>query len=122
MDRTTDAVAVRASLVLTTAYVATTGVPMTVYGKIGIFFDFTIGSLTSMEAKVQLSDVDSPGASDWYDLLDNDGTALEPEIATATGRFYWTPEPIITAKQARVMVKGTGTVTSSLLAVEVCQS
>ena len=112
MDRTTDAVAVRASLVLTTAYVATTGVPMTVYGKIGIFFDFTIGSLTSMEAKVQLSDVDSPGASDWYDLLDNDGTAL----------FYWTPEPIITAKQARVMVKGTGTVTSSLLAVEVCQS
>ncbi len=127
---------IRASAVLTTSYVASDAVDVGNCNQLGVFLDFTKGSLTSAQIKFQFSPANNPTntkaspASDteWYDYPISDtanGTTSSDEFIAAlrvyvdqvdtTGKkVYFLPAK---ARKFRVLVKGTGTVTSSLMAI-----
>ncbi len=114
-------VEIRASAVLTAAYVAAAS-DLNVAGKkkLVIDFDFTIGSLTSVEIKLQYS---PDGGTTWIDVRQTGAYTAGvqepvPDIvtltATAVGAQVWNVEVF---NLIRVLADGTGTVTSSLLAL-----
>jgi len=120
------AVSIRDSAVLTTSYVActvigseTTNASQTnQYNQLILYVDFTIGSLTSAEIKVEFS----PDATNYYQESSekvDDGTAnlyVSEYTIDATGAFRI---PIqCNDRYIKVSVKGTGTVTDSLMAVK----
>lgn len=117
-DRTTDVTVVRAATELTVSYVACSARPMAVYRRMAGYFTFVKGSATNFQAKVQTSDEDEPAAGDWHDVLDADGSALAPTLASANATVTWGPHFDLVCKWARFMVKCTGTVTSNTLAVD----
>lgn len=111
--------AIRASAVLTNSYVAgTTLSGAQVFSQLVLLVDFTIGSLTSAELKVEFSHDNSTFYQETFSSIsagtDTD-TAGEHKFS-ATGKFCI---PIaITAPYIKVSAKGTGTVTNSLMAIE----
>jgi len=111
----------RASAVLTTDYVGTTSIDATMLDGLAFFVHFTKGSLTSYEIKVQFSP-DLPATADasssWADMIEADGTVWVGSY-TDTELTIYVPTTLtgnegVIAQKARVTVKGTGTVTSSL--------
>lgn len=117
----------RASAVLTGSYVAAT-----VYGEQGIgsnqdpvvnnqlvlYVAFTLGSLTSAELKVEFSD----DGTNYYQETSSSvssGTSTDSLVThtfTASGNYRL---PIaISDRKIKVSVKGTGTVTNSLMAID----
>jgi len=110
---------VRAAAILTNSYVATDEVDITGFSRVGIFFALLAGSLTSFEYKVQQS-VD--GGDTWHDI-----TAETVTLTTITdGQPYYTIAATdqnsfkgvyAWGERLRLQVKGTGTLTSSSLAV-----
>jgi len=110
---------VRSSLILTTGYVAGTVLENTHgYNQLNLLLAFTKGSLTTAEIKVEFS----PDNSTWYQETFQSvtgGTATETVGAhqiSASGNYrIMIP---LKDRYARVSVKGTGTVTSSLMAVD----
>ena len=122
-----DAKSIRSSAVLTGSYVAatvitpqglSTNIDPSENTKLVLLVDFTKGNLTSAELKIEFSD----NGTDYYQETNS---AISEEESTlrvnnykmeATGKFII--ETNITAKYIKVSVVGTGTVTSSLMAIK----
>jgi hypothetical protein len=98
-------VVLRAAAVLTTSAVASAvfNVNATTDGSVEVFIDFTLGSLTNGIFNPQIS----PDGTNWYDVTSPGALTL-----TASGSKAFLV-PAKGAKQFRVQVTGTGTVTGS---------
>lgn len=122
---------IRASAVLTTSYVASSMVDVGNCNEVVLYVAFTKGSLTTAELKFQFSPLDRPVEStdaDWYDYPISNTAAgstssdefLAPlrvyvqQLDTTGNKMFPIPAK---ARKFRVKAKGTGTVTSSLLAI-----
>lgn len=111
--------AVRASTVLTGSYVAGTSITGAAeYNQLDLYCYFTIGSLTSVEIKIE-SSIDGTNFVQETNLSISGatGTLTKGEFTIAsTGNFkISTP---ISAHTVKVSAKGTGTVTDSLLQID----
>lgn len=121
--------AVRSSLVLTNSYVAGTvwspqGKVITAdpvaNNKLLVLIDFTIGSLTSAEVKVEFSD---DGTTYYQETNLSSPTSGVITLSnnvysmTATGKYLVVIKDII-ARYIKISANGTGTVTSSLMAID----
>ena len=118
---------IRSSAVLTGSYVAATvlgpeGVSASIdpvnNNQLVLLVNFTIGSLTSAELKVEFS---NDGTTYYQETASSisSGTSTDSLLAhsfTATGN-YRLPIPLVD-RYVKVSVKGTGTVTNSLMAVD----
>ena len=118
---------VRASSVLTGSYVAGTvigprglnpSIDPVSNNQLVLYFDFTLGSLTSAELKVEFSD---DGVNYYQETTSSlaSGTStdkLTEHTISATGKYRLAFQ--ICDRYIRVSVKGTGTVTNSLLAID----
>lgn len=102
---------IRASAVLTTGAVAssTISLPATFDQNLVLFCDFTIGSLTNVIITPQVS----YDGTNWFDLTDPGALTV-----TATGKKA-IPLQCAGAKMFRATAQGTGTVTGSLLKLDV---
>lgn len=109
MASTAKQMVARASAVLTTSLVGATAfvANKAADGRLTVKIDFTKGSLTNVILTPQVSDDNST----WYDVTDP-GTLTLTADGTKSMTF-----PINGWKWARVGATGTGTVTSSLLAL-----
>ena len=111
----------RASAILTNAYVGSSSLNMDNVDDVAFLVHFTNGSLTSYEVKVQFSPDPSTTAdasSSWGDMVEADGTVwigsyTDTEL-TVCIRPVLTGGGHVVARKARVAVNGTGTLTSSL--------
>ncbi len=111
--------AIRASLILTDTYVAGTVIDLkTKYDKIALLLDFTKGSLTTAEIKIEFS----PDNTNWYQEVSSSAsggtitdTLVEHQIG-ATGKYRLVLKTL--DRYMRVSVKGTGTMTNSLMKVD----
>ena len=122
---------IRSSAVLTNSYVAATTLGAEAgttietrttkpneYNQLVLFVDFTIGSLTDLRLKIEFS----PDNSSFYqETVGTITSAVELDEAlehkfTATGK-YRIAIPT-TDRYIKVSVKGTGTVTNSLCAID----
>jgi hypothetical protein len=128
MSRISGPIEVRAALALTNSYVAGTQYDVERADGATIIVDYTIGSSTSIEIKVELSPDTvgtAAGSSEWAQTLDPADGTLREWTFSATGKFaIELPESggILTANKLRVLVKCTGTVTSSVTQVQVMSS
>lgn len=112
--------AVRSAAILTDSYVAGTVLENThEYNQCTVLVDFTKGSLTSLEVKVEFS----PDGTTYYQETAqavSAGTATETLMEhtfTASGKYRI---PIqVNDRYIKVSTKGTGTVTSSSATVDV---
>lgn len=110
---------VRSAAALTTSYVAGAVLDLSSkYNKAVVLADFTKGSLTTAEIKIEFS----PDNSNWYQEVASSTTGgtitdtLAEHQIEATGKYRL---PIMIAdRYMRVSVKGTGTVTDSSMAVK----
>lgn len=122
---------VRSAAILTDAYVAGTiigaktatlnspapaDICLEGYNQLSLLVDFTIGSLTSLEVKVEYGIDDGSGGYLWYqDTFLSYGaygsSSLGAYQMTATGKYIISVP--IKARYIRVSTKGTGTVTDS---------
>ena len=110
---------IRASAVLTDAYVATTKQEIVDVNQLVLYVDFTIGSLTSAEMKIEFSNDDSSWFQEASQVSGGSGLfTLNPLVRKfdATGKKRIAIP--VTDRYVRVSVKGTGTVTDSLMAIE----
>ena len=110
---------VRSAAVLTGSYVAgTTIVTRNAYNQAVIYLNFTIGSLTSLELKVEFSNDNSTFYQETASSVSG-GTSTDTILEhtySATGKYRI---PIsIKDRYIKISVKGTGTVTSSSAAVD----
>lgn len=117
----------RASAVLTNAYVAAPVIGLADYGAVNLnnqfilYVHFTLGSLTSGEIIVEFSD---DGSTNWvqetFDSINaTTGVVTEvPMIRTFTADGNYRIPIKICDKHIRVSAHGTGTVTSSLMAID----
>lgn len=112
-----DSKVLRASAVLTTGYVDSAELDVTAYNQIELAIDFTKGSLTSAQFTIWFKINDT-----WYQESSSNisagvstDTLINHEI-TATGKYRLLIPVASTA--FKVQVKGTGTVTNSLMKVE----
>lgn len=107
---------VRSSAVLTGSYVAGTVLTdIHLYNQLILEINFTIGSLTSAEVKIEFSRDNSTFIQETFQSIAA-GTATETlgiHQISATG-VYTIAIPI-KYRYAKISVKGTGTVTSSLM-------
>ncbi len=110
---------VRAAAILTGSYVASSQQRIQDFNQIFLYVDFTIGSLTSAELKIEFSE----DGSNWYQEVSQvsagGGTFTQNPVVhkfTATGKKR-IPVPVADI-YVRVSCKGTGTVTSSSMAVK----
>lgn len=122
---------VRAAAILTASYVAGAEIgpssvglneSIFVYDKLQLLVDFTIGSLTSTSIKIEFSD----DGTNWYqEVVDSIGTPATSAVVVtenmATRTFLATGKYRISIpinnKYIRVSSIGTGTITSSSLAI-----
>jgi hypothetical protein len=111
--------AIRASLILTDAYVAGTVLDLSAkYDKIALLIDFTKGSLTTAEYKIEFS----PDNTNWYQetaSVITTGVSADTLVShqiDATGK-YRILIPVVD-RYMKVSVKGTGTMTNSLMKVD----
>lgn len=105
---------IRAAAILTTAYVAGTVIEANQQNQLVIYLDFTKGSLTTAELKVEFS----PDNSDYYQETASSVTAgvdtntlVEHQVSATAGK-YRIAIPI-KDRYIKISVKGTGTPTSS---------
>ena len=116
-------VELRSDAVLTTSYVAASQLDVSGCEGVTIFVKYTLGSLTSVEVKVETSPDDSDtaaGSSDWAQSTALDGTLREYTRSDASGVIpIQIPEngAVLSSLKVRAQVKGTGTVTNSLCEV-----
>lgn len=111
---------VRAALILTTSYVAgTTLADLEGFNQLNIFIKYVKGSLTSLQLKIEFSD---DGATFYQETFQSisAGTATETfgehTFAPAADQNFMLAIPI-KCSAVRISGKGTGTVTSSSLAI-----
>jgi len=109
----------RAAAVLTNAYVTSSSIPASVEGEnqLILLVDATMGSLTSIELRVEFSDDDSTFFQETFGLISGgtDSLTLGIHQITADG-LYRIPIPV--ADQfVRVAAQGTGTVGGSSLEI-----
>jgi len=118
---------IRSSAILTDSYVEATvlspqgltpAADPVANNKLILLIDFTIGSLTSCEIKIEFSD-----DGDTYYQETNSSIAAGTNTLTvnenklsATGKYVLDVD--YTARYIKVSAKGTGTVTNSLLAID----
>ena len=106
---------IRDAAVLTTSYVAGNVMSMDAHNAIGLEISITLGSLTSVELKVEVS---NDGGNTWaQEVAENtSGGTVSISLAerqfTASGTYSVLITPV-RARLVRVSVKGTGTVTGS---------
>lgn len=112
---------VRSSAILTSSYVAGTVVELDPgANQIVIYLGFTIGSLTTMELKVEFSNDNTTFYQETHQDSVTSGVAaqvLKSHQLSATGN-YRIPIPV-KDRFVKISVKGTGTATSSLATVDV---
>src|SRR3990167_2352789 len=118
---------IRSSAVLTGSYVAATvlgpeglgtGIDPVENNQLVLYLAFTIGSLTSAEVKVEFSDDGTTYYQETASSISS-GTSTDSTLThtyTATGN-YRLPIPLVD-RYIKVSVKGTGTVTNSLMAID----
>lgn len=109
---------IRSSVILTGSYVAST-VLSEVHGQnqLVLYVDFTKGSLTTAEIKVEFSTDGTNYYQEVSELPNSGSTAvsLVERVLSATGAYQiFVP---IKARYVKVSAKGTGTVTNSLMAI-----
>lgn len=113
----------RAAAILTTSYVVADldefkPEDVATANQIVVFLDFTIGSLTSAEMKIEYSN----DGTNWYQ--ESFGTisggtntlSVAENLLNATGAYTVISD--IAGRYVRISAKGTGTVTSSSLKIE----
>ena len=106
---------VRSALILSTSYVAGTEIGFDRQNYLAVLVEFTKGSLTTMEVKIE-SSVDG-GVTYGQQITEtaSGGTVsaalAEYEIDT-TGKYWIVVNPLL-ADSVKISVKGTGTITSS---------
>ncbi len=111
---------VRASAILTTSYVAGDVIgPINDENQIVVLANYTKGSSDSAEIKIEFS----PDNSTWYQesfgsISGGTDTISLAEHTIAASGLYRIPVPV-KDNYVRVSVKGTGTMTSSLMDVSV---
>ena len=111
--------ALRASAVLTNSYVNSSSIAVSEgENQLILLVDATMGSLTSIEVKVEFSDDDSTWFQETFSSVSGgtDTLTLGEHAITIDGN-YRIPVPILD-RFVRVAAKGTGTVTSSLLEID----
>jgi len=111
--------AVRSAAILTNSYVAGTTLSNTHrYNQLLVLVDFTKGSLTSLEVKVEFSADDTTYYQETVATFSaGTSTGVVNEYAiTATGKYRLAIP--ISDRFIKVSVKGTGTVTSSSCTVD----
>ena len=111
--------ALRAAAILTNSYVNSSSVAVSEgETQLILLVDATLGSLTSIEVKVEFSDDDSTFFQETFGVMSSgtDTLSLGEHTITADGN-YRIPIPIMD-RFYRIAAKGTGTVTSSSLAVD----
>lgn len=117
---------VRTSLVLTTSYVAGQDAahPNIVKNPAGqnqlvLLVNFTKGSLTTAELKVELSYDEATYAREVNAAVSGGSSTLSAnEYVLSADGIYQILVPLAGAVAAKVSIKGTGTVTSSLAAID----
>lgn len=119
---------IRSSAVLTTSYVAATvvgpqglvaGMSPVENNQLVVLIEFTLGSLTSAEYRIRFSDDNSTFYQETAASVSG-GTSTDSLLEhtiTSSGN-YRIPIPLID-RYVEVAVKGTGTVTSSLMTVDI---
>ena len=115
-------IVVRASAVLTNSYVAGTvisGEDTSMYRNMKILLNFTKGSLTTAEIKVEFS---WDGTNYYQETAEStSGGVITRTVAyhqlSATG-LYWLSFTNVCAPYIKISVQGTGTVTNSLITVD----
>lgn len=112
---------IRSSAVLTDTYVAGTVVDTGgEYNQAVVYLDFTVGSLTTAEFKFEFSN-DNVTYFQETNASVSAGVTTETlashQVGNASGKFR-IPVPMI-ERYLKVSVKGTGTMTNSLMAVSV---
>jgi len=110
---------IRDSAVLTTSYVAATVIDQAhVYNQLTINVDYTKGSLTSLEIKVEFS---TDGTTYRQQVVASVGsgttTLLANEYTYAGASNNFPIDLPISTNFIKISAKGTGTVTNSLLAL-----
>jgi hypothetical protein len=111
-------VSVRASAVLTDAYVAGTVIDNAQeYNQLAILAKWTKGSLTSLEIKVEFSLDGTDYFCPQNGTVSTTTTSLVPNNWTTTTEGNLYIEVPISTRYIKISSKGTGTVTNSLLAV-----
>lgn len=111
--------AIRAEAVLTGSYVAATTMDeVENYNQLDLYCYFTIGSLTSVELKVETS-LDNTNFVQETNLSISGatGTLTKGEFTIATTGNFKISLPV-SAHFVKVSAKGTGTVTSSLFQID----
>jgi hypothetical protein len=110
---------VRAAAILTDAFVAGTTLEITEgYDQLVMLIDFTKGSLTSVEVKVEFSPDNTNFYQETFQAISS-GTATESlgvHTFTATGK-YRVMIPILD-RYIKISADGTGTLTDSSLAID----
>lgn len=112
-------VSIRAAAILTNSYVSGTVIgPVEKFNQLLLFVTFTLGSLTSLELKIEFSNDNST----WFQEVTEavSGATITNNLAerttTVTGNRLI---PIaVKAPYIKVSAKGTGTVTSSSLTID----
>ena len=119
---------VRASAVLTNSYVAAEIYDISRpegikdLNQVVFYIDFTKGSLTSFEVKVEFSnDINFSGlvAQETFTVVTGGTNALTLGEHTATATGTYRLDIPVKDKFIRISAKGTGTVTNSLMAIEI---
>ncbi len=109
----------RAAAILTNGYVAGSAIDVSAYDQIVIYAEFTKGSLTDLDIKVEFS----PDNTIWVQetfasiLGDTSTETLGIHTYSATGNYRLPVE--VADKYVRISAIGNGTVTSSSLALTV---
>ena len=111
---------VRDAAILTTSYVAGNIIGnASEYNTVALEIDFTIGSLTSMEMKLEVS---NDGTNYYQQVAESTSggsttVSLDERTWTASGKYAFLITPV-RAKYIKVSVKGTGTTTGSSCAIK----
>lgn len=118
-------VPVRTSAVLTTSYVAGSVIGLDVCkpdivrtsNQLNVLVDFTIGSLTSAEIKLEFSDDGINFYQETFSSISagTDTVTLGEHKIAATGKYSINVE--FKSSYVRISAKGTGTTTNSLMAI-----
>jgi len=109
---------VRTSLITTTSYVAGTVLEdMESFNQLILEVAFTIGSLTSAELKIEYSNDGTTYFQDTNKSISSGVSTLYLANYTWTAGGNYQIEVPVLARFIKISVKGTGTVTNSLIAI-----
>lgn len=110
---------IRSAAVLTNSYEAATDFGMDRQDYLGVLVEITLGSLTSVEVKIETS-VDGGVTFGQQSAESTSGGTITVDLAERTfdadGKYWIVVQPLL-ADVVRVSIKGTGTVTGSSAAL-----